>query len=616
MTLKERLIYFILDTLKIRKNARRFIDPKLGVEGFFKALNNINTKYIVLRWFETLPHLKPAEDIDLLISDECLQDVEALFTGKRSSGIPCDLYTAGGLSGTSYRGMAYYPTHKAEEMLNNATLHQEKHLIPNPKHHFFSLAYHAAYHKGFNSGIPTSNKSLRTYVLTRPDHNYHKVLKSLSFEANISLPENFTLEDLDDILDKYNWKPGTDTLEKLSKYNLWLKETFFSSPPDSNLFPHLKGLATYLIREEGMEHIEGIKGLLWRSGFDIIHTAYIPVKSRKNIAQNIRGGNWGKGPFPVSGGNPASIIVVCDTSPLKPTQKMRLNHTGLTNARVLKTKYNIREFVNTLRKVDAFCNCVHSSDNATQALDYINIVCPDSTDFITQRSKELFDRFKTPYPVIKPLGGYSKRAKVEKIKYHGGEAVCKTFKDGRNRFMEREVLAREVGKNLKEMSEILEIGNNYIIIEWYNDTLHKNRSRLTKWLRRLNPLWHYYLFMRVKKIKSHFRKKGYEYIDLAPRNFLLDKDRGLKVYDFEFLQKSDSLEDVDISKEDKFYISSSVYGDLPFDFQKRIFKWEKKTGLPLEYIFITYFSFSLYIQRLIFFSKIYSKRLLFRIKSK
>ena len=57
---------------RLRKNRgkRRYIHPKLGVEGFFKELKKNDISYCVLRWFETLPLVEEGEDIDILVADK------------------------------------------------------------------------------------------------------------------------------------------------------------------------------------------------------------------------------------------------------------------------------------------------------------------------------------------------------------------------------------------------------------------------------------------------------------------------------------------------------------------------------------------------------------------
>ena len=97
------------------------------------------------------------------------------------------------------------------------------------------------------------------------------------------------------------------------------------------------------------------------------------------IARSVRGGNWGRGPWPISGGPPVAAIVVYDPAPLAVTRKQRRRFPLLANGRLL-CKEQIRDAFNEGVPADRHCNVVHSSDNGREALDYLRIVAPDSVD--------------------------------------------------------------------------------------------------------------------------------------------------------------------------------------------------------------------------------------------
>ena len=70
---------------------------------------------------------------------------------------PVDLYSVTGLPGADFRSMPYFPPYLAEELLDRAVIHRGLCRVPAPREHFLSLAYHALYHKGGDSGIPSAN---------------------------------------------------------------------------------------------------------------------------------------------------------------------------------------------------------------------------------------------------------------------------------------------------------------------------------------------------------------------------------------------------------------------------------------------------------------------------
>jgi hypothetical protein len=99
--------------------------------------------------------------------------------------------------------------------------------------------------------------------------------------------------------------------------------------------------------------------------------------SLAQIARSVRGGNWGRGPWPISGGPPVAAIVVFDTSPITPTRKQRRRFPFLANARLL-CKEQIRDAFNEGLPPEQHCNVIHSSDNGREAMDYLRIIMPEA----------------------------------------------------------------------------------------------------------------------------------------------------------------------------------------------------------------------------------------------
>lgn len=562
-----------------RPKTRRYIDPSLGVKGFFEKLKETDIDYVVLRWFDDLPHIKNGEDIDILVSDKDVDRISVFFTGRKMNGIPCDLYSESGLPGTSFRKMAYYPPHLARTILDSAVWKDQLYRVPDDRHHFFSMAYHVLYHKGEKSGIPGDGDRTAGWPA---DHDYAGVLATLAEKTGMPLPDAFSLENLDMLLKKHGWQPGMDTLEKLSKKNRWVQKTFFSADPNHHLDPCLHGLSVFILRENGTFALSDIEQRLFHEGFDLVLSESIPPERRHSASQHIRGGNWGKGPWAVSGGLPAHIMVAVDLDPMPPDDKITRKHTRLTNYRVYKTKLFLRDLVNTGRKQHEQSNAVHSSDNARQALEYIEAICPEKMEMITTRTSEYFSAFQSPYPVIRKLRGTSRRAKVEKVDYKGIPAVCKLFRQGRERFMHREIEARQLAGNLECMTRILEEGSNYIIIEWIDDCKEKF------WLK-TGPFGYPMLpvrFLRkAQDVILFFRRKGYEYIDFKPQNMLITRQGGIKLIDFEFLQFAPGNSH-DLKGNYAWYpVPETFEGDLPEGYGKShpFRKWKKTFGLPLCY---------------------------------
>ena len=556
--------------LKRNKLKRRYIDNRLGVEGFFKALEKDGIKYCVLRWFETLPSVQENEDIDILVADNDISGIERYLLGTKKRGTPCDLYSSGGLTGTSYQGLAYYPEYLALEILNNTVTINGGIRVPSGKYHFLSMAFHAVYHKGYSSGVPSiTGKSIDS---DKAEHDYPEVLTAIAEKVGIDLPD-LTLERLDDLLGKRGWRSPMDMLEKLSARNEWIRDTYFSRELEDD--PVLDGFSVFIVREKGLEYLELIRTQLESSGFDILYEELIKDEQKEISRRNLRGGNWNKGPWPVSGGSPAYIFAVHDYFPLKPNEKIVKKHPGLVNERLLNAKVKIRDLVNKNKPRREQCNILHSSDNPHQALEYLYTAIPSkqSEEIIIRQLKELYKQRKDYSPGIYTFTGHQRRAKVEMVWYNDIEAVRKIYRPGRERFLEREILARTIGSDLPEMTPFLETGDDYIIMPFYHDILKRDKMLPIR------------VLIRTREIIKYFRKQGYELIDFKPKNILFDEKEGLKIIDFEFFQKSFHGNNELRGNYCWYSVPDGFPGDIPVSRQKQKNNyyryWFSYTGIPL-----------------------------------
>jgi hypothetical protein len=73
-------------------DVRTFIQSSLSVEEFFERLNGFSSEYVVLRWFDDLPHVGRGEDTDILVSHESLDNLLSLTDKTYWLGVPRDIY--------------------------------------------------------------------------------------------------------------------------------------------------------------------------------------------------------------------------------------------------------------------------------------------------------------------------------------------------------------------------------------------------------------------------------------------------------------------------------------------------------------------------------------------
>jgi hypothetical protein len=554
---------------KPRPAARHHLSPLVGIGDFFQQLNDEGVGYCILRWFEDLPAIEAGEDIDMLVDDEDLPKVHSIID-QRPGIVPFDIYSKTGLPGSDYQGLPYYVFALAETTLNSHSLHKGVFKVPTWENYFYLLAYHAVFHKGERSGLPSHREHLK--IEGSPEHDYLANLKSIVDKTELVVPD-FTLDGLHAFLDSAGYSPPLDTQYKLSTKNHYLKAYVDELKDNSTLTDRFEGLACFVARERVVEAglLEELKELIQKVGVTIICTRPLEGHAKKLFTEQVRGGNWNQGPWPSSGGPPAVLIVAVDVYPVKPEQRDQRKHPGLTNKRI-QEKSRIRDQLNEQFPCESdWCNGVHSSDDEIQAMEYLLLAGLDEEDIYSQMQKYKAD-FVTKYPVIRELTRYSRRAKVELIWYQGKKAVIKTFKARCEWFLENEIRAYKEFSEFEEIPKLLEVGSNYFVTEYIEGA---------------RPLEGKVDVRTLKKCLGILQKiydKGYSLLDFKPANFLRDKRQAIHIIDFEFLHR--------YASKPGFYQSYDLVG-IPEDFRplhvpvRNISKdeyqydvfWSKNTGI-------------------------------------
>ena len=192
-------------------------------------------------------------------------------------------------------------------------MHPSGALVPCLEDQFRSLAFHALYHDGYDSGLPADRAASGDGPLE--GNRYASELGRLARELGLHIP--LTLEDLDSYLD--------------------------------NELIHSRGFKTLVCEVLDQQQIA-------------------------NGTRYLRGGNWGKGPYPSSGGPPHTAIVVVDPSPTPPPEQAKAIHPGLENGRALELKEAIRHWWNERQPDAERCNVLHTSDSAAEAVHYVDVL--------------------------------------------------------------------------------------------------------------------------------------------------------------------------------------------------------------------------------------------------
>jgi hypothetical protein len=563
-----RLLVFRVRRRTLPRSARHYIPHQLGLEEFLRRLTGQGIRHAVLRWFESLPGLAEGEDLDILVDDDDLPRVLEMLDAWPGI-VPCDVYSETGLPRSDFRKMPYYPPRLAGQLLAGAVVHRNLCRVPNPEHHFLSLAYHAIYHKGPPSGIPTRSGRRRT--INGWEHDYAQILSDLAARRQWNV--EITREGLEEYLSAHDWRPPRDMLARLGQRNRWIRQSLDAESHDAAD----RGLVVFIVRREAMNRggLARLVPLLERSGFSVLTTKVLADEELAHVAANIRGGNWGRGPWGTSGGPPAAALVAYDPHPTPLTRRQRKKFPLADNARLLE-KSRLRDALNEGYPRQQHCNVLHSSDNSLEAWEYIAIAMPADEAPIRRTLAEWKSSFRTDAPVLQELTRYGVRAKIELVECQARRAVRKTFKPGRERFCRREVWAmRELSRIVPEIPPLLEEDENWVIYPYYDDVLQYQRSS-----GRLIPLAAARAAIAALR---HVYEAGYALVDASIDNIVVDRREGLKLIDFEFLHRYHR-------RPESFRLSYDIAGcpenfadDLPAGGGKNYrTHWMPYTGLSLD----------------------------------
>lgn len=550
---------------KKEKKARYYLSPETPLDSLFKCFNEQRLRYVVLRWFDKIPFSDIQEDVDLLVANEDIFRVQQVLNEKIGI-LPFDLYSVSGLPGSSFKNMAYYPPNLAEKILAERTLWKGRFFVPDKRHYFLSLLYHAVYHKGIKSGIPVRDGDLGRQELA--DHEYLNILQALAKENNMELKE-LNLMYFHRLLGEAGWAPATDTIRKLPEENAsWLKETIIRSSDD---FEKSGEVMVFVIRDWAYKR--GLTGFIinWleKSGLNLVKAIELNREQKRQASQRLRGGNWGQGPWPVNGGDPAVLLVMYDYHPKPLKEKFKKKYPHVSNEHYL-FKEEVRREINSNLEAEEKTNPIHSSDDEIEALDYINMVVPETMAYVRNTITEWDKAYVTKEKVYKDLSGNRRRAKVEVIEYQGKKAVKKTYQAGKERFLKREVYVYgELSKECEFIPKLLDSGDNYLIVPLLDTLRIAENKRVKKWMLKKYK-------EEILGISRFFYEKGFALIDFHPGNILMTKE-GPRIIDFEFLYKYDHKPKTIDESFDFIGYPDNFMADIPYgiDLKSRKDLWKK-----------------------------------------
>lgn len=346
------------------RKQRVYLDKGLNPLLFFEKLDQLGVKYVLLRSWENLPEFPEKEDINILIADEERSLLDE-FVSLNPTGFKCDIYTIRGGEGGSRNSIPVFPYNLSQALLENR-IQMNGAWVPAMLPYFASVAYHALFHKGHNSGIPGFGMEPTRFVL-----DYKKQLEALAEKLNLNV--EITVGGLYKWLKDQNYAPGEDTLTKLVEQRPELAML------QTRLFSDIRGgeLMVFVVRERLYEEgfLPDFRMFLEQEySFDILDVKELNKEQKLTCYNQIRGGKWDKGPYQFSGGAPVAFVIAFDSNPIPLSASAQLKQSRMTNSNNISAKYAYREHLQRQNLEKGDFNGLHSADNEQDALFYISLL--------------------------------------------------------------------------------------------------------------------------------------------------------------------------------------------------------------------------------------------------
>ena len=508
----------------------RYLAPGLTFAEFQAKLKERAISHVLLS--PSFDAMRP----EVLVADAGLERLSDLVT-PWPVGPEIKLYAASGRPGFSFRptvsggspqsGTALLPPLIAEKLLSAAGSDDATSGMLGAREAFLIYAYRATY---LEPGCWVTDERGGEWLATP---RCAEELRRLAVAARMELPDRLTAAELDRFLEGHGWRPSFDLMERVAQWMPWIQGVLC----DQAEAPEQPGIAAFFLRQRAVQ--AGFKDIILESlqdnGFEALLVIDLEPAQGLEAATAFRGGDWGAGPYKVSGGPPAVLAVTVDLLPLPPGEKQLAMHPSCDNAKIIKAKLAARDIIsNRLPPAERY-NALHSTDNSAQAWRVVRLLLPGQEQALRAKADQMRHDFATE-GAIKDLSRHGRRAKVELIEFDGDLAVRKTFRSTALRFMEREIEVLTALSPLRaEFPKLLGRGSNHIIVEYVGEGEHLPVQSKGG---RPNPL----PLAKVRQLASVLKTclgQGFDPLDLrAPGNISFTAS-GMKLIDYELWRQCD-----------------------------------------------------------------------------
>ncbi|MEX0929738.1 MAG: hypothetical protein WD266_07315 [Balneolales bacterium] len=302
---------------------------------------------------------------------------------------------------------------------------------------------------------------------------------------------------------------------------------------------------------------------------------------------------------------PGAMVIALDLNPIKPSNVVLEYYPQLDNARIFY-KDRVKDIIRVNRTpvskpvflsgriisnfTRKYCSLrerllvqherqdlVDASLNTDEAWEYLHRILPSRITEIKNKISKLSRGYQAPFPVKRRIYGQDRNAKIEIVAYRGGEAICKTFKPGREDIFNRELQGLKLSGKINEIPRLFEYGENWILMAY-----HERKLRLQNFA--LIPMKY------VNKIFDALEKiydEGYAHMDFHIGNIILTKSGDVKIIDFEDLHQYKE-------KPASFKESYDIAGitnrdDMPLEPPRTYQYWYPLIGLKFDSIYNDHF---------------------------
>ena len=342
--------------------------PELSeLEPAFAWLDRRGAETVVLRWFETLPDVRPA-DIDLLVRTE---DLALLFENPHLSstpgGVPIEVYWDRPLGQEDE--LLYYPSWLADQILASRRKQASGVWAPGEEAYLRSLAHHVVFHKAERSGLPVNADD----PLVALPNKYLEKLHELALRRGVDL--ELTLDGLWRHLAEVDWLPPVDLARRhaLSLKSPWLTQKVGPTPgagEDVLLFV----LRRWLVERPEVE--ARVLAELEALGLERIEVVRLTDAESLRARERIRGGNWVESRESREGGGPAAFALFFDPRREPPSEADRLLRPFCTTPK-LGAKTALKQRIAERSNGGRLVNFLHAADDEREALESLECLAPD-----------------------------------------------------------------------------------------------------------------------------------------------------------------------------------------------------------------------------------------------